>query len=36
MMSTRDPVPLELRDLRDSIDNIDAAIVYLLAERCRN
>ena len=35
MMSNRDPVPLELRDLRDSIDNIDAAIVYLLAERFR-
>jgi chorismate mutase len=34
-MSTRDPVPRELRDLRDSIDNIDAAMVYLLAERFR-
>ncbi len=26
-------IPDELRDLRDSIDNIDAALVHLLAER---
>ncbi|WTW94062.1 chorismate mutase [Streptomycetaceae bacterium NBC_01309] len=26
-------VPAELQDLRDSIDNIDAALVHLLAER---
>ena len=28
-------VPTELLDLRRSIDNIDAALVYLLAERFR-
>lgn len=28
-------VPDELRDLRHSIDNIDAALVYILAERFR-
>jgi chorismate mutase len=27
------PVPAELQQLRDSIDNIDAALVHLLAER---
>ncbi|WP_436774774.1 chorismate mutase [Yinghuangia sp. YIM S09857] len=26
-------IPAELQDLRDSIDNIDAALVHLLAER---
>lgn len=34
-MSTADPVLAQLRDLRDSIDNIDAAIVHMLAERFR-
>ena len=34
MVDTADPVS-KLRDLRDSIDNIDAAIVRLLAERFR-
>jgi chorismate mutase len=34
MPDTADPVS-NLRDLRDSIDNIDAAIVYMLAERFR-
>jgi chorismate mutase len=29
----RAPVPPELQRLRDSIDNIDAALVHLLAER---
>ena len=28
-----DPVSVELRRLRDSIDNMDAALVHLLAER---
>lgn len=28
-----DPVRAELADIRDSIDNIDAALVHLLAER---
>ena len=28
-----DPVTTELRRLRDSIDNMDAALVHLLAER---
>ena len=28
-----DPLPPELVDLRRSIDNIDAAVVHLLAER---
>jgi chorismate mutase len=28
-----EPLPAELRQLRDSIDNIDAALVHLLAER---
>ena len=32
---TGDPVLPQLRDLRDSIDNIDAAIVHMLAERFR-
>jgi chorismate mutase len=27
------PIPAELARLRGSIDNIDAALVYLLAER---
>jgi chorismate mutase len=27
------PVPPELRQLRESIDNIDAALIHLLAER---
>src|SRR5258708_39692693 len=35
MMDTADPVLSSLRDLRDSIDNIDAAIVHMLAERFR-
>jgi chorismate mutase len=34
MVYTADPVS-KLRDLRDSIDNIDAAIVHMLAERFR-
>ena len=34
MTDTADPVS-SLRDLRDSIDNIDAAIVHMLAERFR-
>ncbi|MFC0409217.1 chorismate mutase [Roseomonas elaeocarpi] len=35
-MSTTDaPILPELRSLRDSIDNIDAAIIYMLAERFR-
>jgi chorismate mutase len=34
MPDTADPVS-NLRDLRDSIDNIDAAIIHLLAERCQ-
>jgi chorismate mutase len=32
MLDTTDPVS-NLRDLQDSIDNIDAAIVHMLAER---
>jgi chorismate mutase len=28
-------IPPELQELRDSIDNIDAALIYLLAERFR-
>lgn len=28
-------IPLELQELRSSIDNIDAALVYLLSERFR-
>ena len=35
MMDAADPVLSSLRDLRDSIDNIDAAIVHMLAERFR-
>lgn len=31
-MTQRDPID-ELREFRSSIDNIDAALVYLLAER---
>ena len=34
-VGTGDPAPSQLRDLRDSIDNIDAAIVHMLAERFR-
>jgi chorismate mutase len=34
MMDTADPVS-HLRELRDSIDNIDAAIIHMLAERFR-
>jgi chorismate mutase len=34
MVDIADPVS-NLRDLRDSIDNIDAAIVHMLAERFR-
>ncbi len=32
-MTTVDPVMAELLELRGSIDNIDAALVHLLAER---
>ncbi len=32
-MTTLDPVMAELLELRSSIDNIDAALVHLLAER---
>ena len=32
-MTTPDPVMAELLELRGSIDNIDAALVHLLAER---
>ena len=32
-MTTPDPVMAELLELRSSIDNIDAALVHLLAER---
>ncbi|MDM7856026.1 chorismate mutase [Cellulomonas alba] len=32
-MSDTRPVPAELVGLRGSIDNIDAALIYLLAER---
>ncbi|MCL2465915.1 MAG: chorismate mutase [Micrococcales bacterium] len=31
-----DNVPAELRRLRDSIDNIDSAVVHLLAERFKH
>jgi hypothetical protein len=34
-MDTGVRVPSSLRDLRESIDNIDAAIVHMLAERFR-
>ena len=34
MMHTAAPLS-QLRDLRDSIDNIDAAIIHMLAERFR-
>src|ERR1700730_3468260 len=34
-MDTADPALSNLRDLRDSIDNIDAAIVHMLAEPFR-
>ena len=33
MVSENNPVTTELRRIRDSIDNIDAALIYLLAER---
>lgn len=32
-MKSDDPIPQELLELRASIDNVDAALVYLLAER---
>lgn len=35
MTDTPAEQPAELRDLRKSIDNIDAAIIHLLAERFR-
>jgi len=31
-----DDAPAELRRLRDSIDNIDAAVIHLLAERFKH
>ena len=34
-MTTPDPVMAELLELRGSIDNIDAALVHMLAERFR-
>lgn len=33
LLSVSDPVLTELGELRDSIDNMDAALVHLLAER---
>ena len=33
MASEDNPVTAELRRIRDSIDNIDAALIYLLSER---
>jgi chorismate mutase len=33
MASDRPSIPAELQQLRDSIDNIDAALIHLLAER---
>jgi chorismate mutase len=36
MRSTETAVPEELMSLRMSIDNIDAALVYLLAERFKH
>ena len=35
MTSSADADPSGLRELRDSIDNIDAAIIHMLAERFR-
>lgn len=32
-MSAEDSTPLELKRLRESIDNLDAALIYILAER---
>ncbi|HWD49622.1 MAG TPA: chorismate mutase [Rhizomicrobium sp.] len=34
-MTSNTAVPEELRRLRDSIDNIDAALIHILAERFR-
>jgi chorismate mutase len=34
-MSDAPPIPAELQHLRNSIDNIDAALVHILAERFR-
>ena len=34
-MVTSQDVPAELHELRNSIDNIDAAIIHILAERFR-
>lgn len=36
MTDASSPALMELRDLRDSIDNIDAAVIYMLAERFRH
>jgi chorismate mutase len=35
MAGKKQAIPPELRQLRESIDNIDAALLYLLAERFR-
>ena len=35
MTATETALPAELLQLRDSIDNIDAAIIHMLAERFR-
>lgn len=35
-MSDRDAVLAELEDIRSSIDNVDAALVHLLAERFKS
>jgi chorismate mutase len=35
MVDSKDTAPSSLRDLRDSIDNIDAAMIHILAERFR-
>ena len=35
MAGKKQAIPPELRQLRNSIDNIDAALIYLLAERFR-
>jgi chorismate mutase len=34
-MSDAPPIPAELQHLRNSIDNIDAALIHILAERFR-
>ncbi|MCA0200485.1 MAG: chorismate mutase [Proteobacteria bacterium] len=34
-MNNESPIPAQLLELRKSIDNIDAAIIYMLAERFR-